>query len=357
MTNNKKKEQININVHSDKAEFVKVIHEGLVNGGIHVNASKGHGKTRLLFSMAQSLRNLDTCRVFIFDGSEAWLYGYSAIPVFTVKERDIQLINDVQSTDDIERYELLNWNMVKLALATHKDMLFRLKTRKPSKRGFFIRTVINHLDALQRIDRATTKDNEAKQHIAFFIEEAQDAFNSRSTTRLEAEEFLTVFNEARNQKIAFYTASQRLTDFSKTIRTKQHYCLGNISIEDKVQGIRNLEKQHDIDFSKIPLRHWFYEGKIFESPIWKQQGKPYKINKDIKALFMANLKPQQPQKKKSKLRRFFNAVDMMLTGNPHLKTARTNRNLNSDKSEQESNSFFEEQEENDLEEIEEEWIS
>ena len=269
--------------------------------------------------MAQSLRNLDACRVFIFDGSLAWLYGYSTIPVFSISERDIQLINDVSTTDEIERYELLNWNMVKLALATHKDILFRLKTRKPSKRGFFIRTVINYLDALQRIDRATTKDNEAKENLAFFIEEAQDAFNSRSTTRLEAEEFLTVFNEARNQKIAFYTASQRLTDFSKTIRTKQHYCLGNNSIEDKVQGIRNLEKQHNIDFSKIPLRHWFYEGKLFESPEWTQQGKPFQINKDIKALFMANLKPTETPKKKSIFREIFNAVDLMLSGNMHIK--------------------------------------
>src|SRR3990170_393033 len=191
MTNNKSEKQSDINNHSEK-QFQSIVKHGLVEGGIHVNASKGHGKTRLLFSMAQSLRA--KARVFIFDGSEAWLYGYSAIPTFTVKERDIQLINDVQSTDDIERYSLNNWNFVKLALSTEKDLLFRLKTRKPSKRGFFIRTVINHLDALQRAERATTSDNEAKQFIAFFIEEAQDAFNSRSTTRLEAEEFLTVFN-------------------------------------------------------------------------------------------------------------------------------------------------------------------
>ena len=106
-----KNKDITIKDHSEETEFLKVIHEGLVNGGIHVNASKGHGKTRLLFSMAQSLRN--------------------------------------------------------------------------------------------------------------------------------------------------------------------------------------LEKQHNIDFSKIPLRHWFYEGNLFESPLWKQQGKPYQINKDIKALFMANLKPTE----------------------------------------------------------------
>ena len=128
---------------------------------------------------------------------------------------------------------------------------------------------------------------------------AQDAFNSRSTTRLEAEEFLTVFNEARNQKEAFFTASQRLTDFSKTIRTKQLYCIGKVNEEDKVNGLRRLEKLHSIDFSKLPQRHWFFEGETFISPEWKQQGKPYQINRELRAKFMANLKPEQPHKQRA----------------------------------------------------------
>jgi Ni2+-binding GTPase involved in maturation of urease and hydrogenase len=41
--------------------------------GIHLTASKGFGKTRLLFSMAQQIRNLANSRVLIFDGSEAGL--------------------------------------------------------------------------------------------------------------------------------------------------------------------------------------------------------------------------------------------------------------------------------------------
>ena len=286
-----KAEQPNVEQHSENP-FQIIVETGLKNGGIHVNASKNHGKSRLLFSMSKHLRNLENCRVLIFDGSEAWLYGYDAIPTFTVQERNIVLINDVQTTEEIERYQLTNWSLIELALKTHKDLLFRLKTRKPSKRGFFIRTVINYMDALQRTERETTPNHEPKQYIGFFIEEAQDAFNSRSTTRLESEEFLTVFNEARNQREAFYTASQRLTDFSKTIRTKQLYCLGKINEEDKINGLRRLEKLHNIDFSKIPQRHWFFEGALFESPEWKQNGKPYQINREVKKLRMANLKPQ-----------------------------------------------------------------
>ena len=135
--------------------------------------------------MAQTIRNLKNSRVLIFDGSEAWLYGFSKIPTFNISENDITL-SVVKTALDIETYTLQNWQLVKLALETHKDLLFRLKTRKPSKRGFFIRQVINYLDAQQRIERQSTANHEPTKNLAFFIEEAQDAFNSRSTIKLEA---------------------------------------------------------------------------------------------------------------------------------------------------------------------------
>jgi hypothetical protein len=293
LTTTQEDKQSNMKDHSE-SEFQSIVERGLLEGGIHLNAGKGHGKTRLLFSMAQSIRNLDTCRVLIFDGSEAWLYGFSKIPVFTIGEHDIQLISDIATTEDIERYQLTNWNLVKLALETHKDILFRLKTRKPSKRGFFIRTVINHLDALQRTERETTPNHEPKQKIVYFIEEAQDAFNIRSTMKIEAEEFLTVFNEARNNFEGFYTCCQRETDFSKTIRTKQLMAYGKIPECDKSAYMRRLEKQYSVDFSKLPQRTWFFEGSTFVSPEWKQQGKPYQINSELKQQWLNNLpKPQK----------------------------------------------------------------
>lgn len=281
--------------------FSELVSNGLRNGGIHVCASKNHGKTRLLFSIAKEL--IDKARVLIFDGSETWLYAYNRIPVFTVTERDISLVSKNVTIEEVERYEIQNWNLVKFTLDHYDSILFRLKTRKPSKRGFFVRTVINYLDQKQRLERETIADHEAKGHLAYFIEEAQDVFNSRSTTRLEAEEFLTVFNEARNQKEAFFTASQRLTDFSKTIRTKQTYCLGKTNNEDVTPPLRRIEKEYEIDFSKMKPRTWFIEGETFLSPDWTQEGKPYKINKDSLKRFLAVL-PEQP--KQSKLKTLWN---------------------------------------------------
>jgi hypothetical protein len=341
----KEQKQSNIEVQQQK-QFLDMVQQGLREGGIHLNASKGFGKTRLLFSMAQSIRNLENTRVFVFDGSMAWLYGFSKIPVFNVNEEDIQL-SEVKSIEDIETYSLTNWQLVNLALETHKDLLFRLKTRKPSKRGFFIRTVINYLDAQQRIEIDHNSNHEPKQSIAHFIEESQDAFNSRSQTRLESEEFLTVFNEARNNRESFFTASQRLNDFSKTIRTKQIYCLGRINSEDLTPVLRRLEKEHSINFSKMPLRTWFYEGQTFVSPEWKQQGKPYQINRALRAKYNS----QQTQKPQSLIERFKNwQKQKLINRQRQLRRQRLAQRYNEDPSVYDYEPETEETGESDLEE-------
>jgi hypothetical protein len=293
MANNKENTEKHSNIQDhDKTVFNDMIQTTIKEGGLHICASKGFGKSRLLFSIAQAIRNLENSRVIVFDGSLSWLYSFSKIATFNINEADITL-SEVKTIEEIETYTLNNWQLVKLALETHKDLLFRLKTRKPSKRGFFIRTVINYLDQQQRNERANTKDHEATKQISFIIEEAQDSFNSRSTARNDTEEFLTTFNEGRNQRIAFYTASQRLNDFSKTIRTKQQYCLGRINPEDKTPALRQIERETQINLSRLPLRNWLYNGEKFVSPDWKQQGKPHIINRAIREKYNS----QQPQPK------------------------------------------------------------
>jgi hypothetical protein len=286
-------ERSSTNINSIAFEdFLKIA----LKSGVHLTASKGFGKTRFLFSCAKAL--MKKSRVFIFDGSLAWLFGFSQIPVFVVKERDISLAAKIETTEQIERYSLNNWQLVKTALENYQSLLFDIRTRKPSKRGFFVRSVVNYLDAQQRTEILQSGTHKPKDSISYFIEEAQDCFNSRSTTRLEAEEFLTVFNEARNQQEAFFTASQRLTDFSKTIRSKQNYLLGSVNYEDKSGFIRRLEKRHGLNFSEMKPRTWLFNGQLLESPQWKQSGKPYKINASVIAKFRREQpQPQKPKKK------------------------------------------------------------
>jgi hypothetical protein len=241
-----------------------------------------------MFAMFSELQRQENVRAIAFDGSETWLYSASKVETFTVQERDI-VSQDVKTTDEIEKYALKNWNLIDLALKTHKDLLFRLKTRKPSKRGFFVRTVINYLDMLQREEKLSSPNHENTKAIAYFIEEAQDCFTNRSSARLDMEEFMCVFNEARNNKEAFYTASQRLTDFSKTIRSKQLPCIGKLSSEDITPNLRRIEKSNNLEFAEMPQKTWFFEGSTFVSPEFKQSGKPYQINRAIQKLYVDSL--------------------------------------------------------------------
>src|SRR3972149_2196107 len=295
-TTNQEQEQSNMNQHSE-SEFQRIVQHGLKSGGIHIVANKAHGKTRLMFSMVQELRRLPNCRTIVFDGSETWLYCFNRIETFTVSEHDI-LAQKLRTIEEFERFTLQNANLVKLALEKHRNLLFRLKTRKPSKRGFFVRQIVNFLDQQQRDQKAQNQNHEPEKSIAYFIEEAQDCFNSRSTARTDTEEFLTVFNEARNNKEAFYTASQRLNDFSKTIRSKQLYCIGKLNSEDINPFLRKIERKHGLDFSNMKPRQWFFEGSTFESPIFKQVGKPYQINNEIKQLWLNSLPKKKTLKQK-----------------------------------------------------------
>jgi hypothetical protein len=205
-SNEKQSTQPNIGEHGS---FELMVNDSLRCGGLHLVASKGHGKTRFLFSIADYIRSLENSRIIAFDGSLAWLYNFSQIPVFNICEADITA-KDTKHTLEYEHFNLNNWGLVETALNSHDDLLFRLKTKKPSKRGFFIRTVINYLDDIQRQQIEDSETHEPLKQIAYFIEESQDCFNCRSTMRNDSEVFLTTFNEARNNKEAFFTASQRL---------------------------------------------------------------------------------------------------------------------------------------------------
>jgi len=231
----------------------------------------------------------------------AWLYNFSRIPVFNVNIEDITA-KEQKTIEDIEQYSLNNFQVVKMALESNKDLLFRLKSRKPSIRGFFIRQVILYLDSMHRAEIERNLTHEPKQSIAYFIEEFQDCFNNRSTARNDSEEFQAVFNESRNMKESFFTCSQRETDCSKTLRSKQIMLYGKIPERDKSPYHRRLEKQYNINFSTLSLRTWIFNVKAILSPDWKQELKPYIINRQLRAQFN---RPQQTEKYPSLLKAFF----------------------------------------------------
>ena len=112
--------QFTIESHS---QFYDFIAQGLRSGGVHIVAGKSHGKSRSMFAIFAQLQRQENVRAIAFDGSETWLYSASKVETFTIQERDI-VSQDIKTTDEIEKYALKNWNLIQLALSTHKDLLF-----------------------------------------------------------------------------------------------------------------------------------------------------------------------------------------------------------------------------------------
>ena len=276
-----------------KRQKIKLLaNYGLKNGGVHLVGSKNHGKTYLLFNLARELQK--KARIIIFDGSGAWFKRFGKINVFTVFNEDITMQKPTL-TIEYERFKLENEEEVKFVLENYRDVFFFFNFDNPYKRGYFIRKVVDLVHRKQKQAILSAKNEQTVQPVCFIVEEAQNAFTSHSTARYSVGTFRTQFNEARNFKEAFFTTSQRLTDFSKTIRTKQAYCIGKINFEDISGWLRRIERQFGLDFSKLPKRTWYFNGFTFKSPDYKKQGKPRIINKEVEEA----LKPKEKPKKKS----------------------------------------------------------
>jgi len=68
---------------------------------------------------------------------------------------------------------------------------------------------------------------------------------------------------------------------------------------DKLSYHRRLEKLYNVNLSKLPQRTWLFEGELFQSPEFKQEGKPYIINRTLRAKYNHIEQPTQAQKWKS----------------------------------------------------------
>jgi hypothetical protein len=339
----------------DHETFENMIISALKNGGIHINANKNFGKSFLLFSICEAIQKEENLRAIAFDGSEAWIYKASKIPVFTIGEHDITSEN-LSTVDEFERYSLNKKELVNLALETHKDILFRFKTKKPSKRAFLIRYVTQYLDSQQRQERDLSPTHEIRKTIALILDESQDAFSNRETLRLENEEFMCIFAEGRNSKLSFITSSQRLTELSKAIRSKQLLCLGKLAYEDITPFLRKLERKHNIEFAEMKPRTWLFENQLFTAPEFKQSGKPFQINSAITQAYQNSL-PRKPRALTltQKIARW---LKPKVESVPQLKPVSNSffESQNVEDSESGLDQQEKESENSDLEEIEEEWI-
>lgn len=292
MTEQNQNKQSNMGNHSEN-EFNDIVQRGLVEGGICLIAMKNWGKSRFLMNTCKYIQSLPNVKNYIFDSSDAFLYGFNRIPVFNINENDVQL-KEVKTTLDIESYEFVNWELVKLALKTENHLLIRLKSKSPSKKGYAIRRICNYLDDLQRAEKEQSPTHENKFKIAYTIDEFSDVFSNRSSLRIDSETFLGTYNQGRNFGESFFFSLLRESDGAKTLRVKALNAYGKIPESDKSPYHRRLEKQYNVNLSNMQPRTWLIEGQIIKSPDFKQSGKPFIINRALRAQY--NSQQPQPQK-------------------------------------------------------------
>ena len=85
----KPKTKSNIDNHS-KRQFEIIIQQAMKRRRFTANSNEGFRKNTFAFQHgSEHEETLAIQSVYIFDGSLAWLYGFSKIPVFNINEEDI----------------------------------------------------------------------------------------------------------------------------------------------------------------------------------------------------------------------------------------------------------------------------
>ena len=347
--------------------YKSLIDKTTEHGDLVILGQKGTCKSTLLMNLARKLRENPENHVIIFETFPKLIREFDSIPYMVIKDSDVQpkenmafMQEDVSYIQWSKDYTILNALEVIKALKENKDIIFLIMCEDMEKISAFMTFVIYQIYRKQYQRAFYGRLERVHENFWFMVEESHNLLDSSTVQKKTFQKLRKIQNEFRNLNMHMIglnlmkCVALRLQDLSPKIRTKMSIVSSRVSLDDYQLKVRNLlrnSKYRDLITTLPKGKFVFPELDLMLSvEPFKQEGKPLMIKQSVIE------QPKETAKPKGKLRRFFNAVDMMLTGNAHLETARKNRNLNSEYSEQESNSFFEEQEENDLAEIEEEWI-
>ncbi len=131
----------------------------------------------------------------------------------------------------------------------------------------------------------------------------------------------------------------------KTIRTIQLQVIEKLNAEDITPALKKLK----IDFANMKPKNWYFEGLVFESPEFKQNGKPYLINSRIKTELLNSLPaPEEKKTLAQKTKEFLNPALKVLVLKEQMKASNSlfeSENLEEKEYQENVNA---EEEENDL---------
>ena len=270
-----------------KTQQTRIVLNRLRNGGCHIVASKGFGKSNTKMCMARRFRE-EGHRVIIFDTLPNWLHDFDKIPYFVVEEWSVQ---DMAEEIGIDGYSYFSYNRQYLiakegidALNQYRDLLYVVTLQDPDRIGIYISAVLGEVYRQNYLIAYKHGAKAIPHWTVFIIEESENVFDSTSLTKRAFNKIRKQYSEYGNLKIAVVSSSQRLQEVSTKFRSKMDFLIGRTTLDDFELKIRRLlrHSKYRQEILSLPIGSflWCPTDTIVKYPLFRQNGKPFNITSE-----------------------------------------------------------------------------
>lgn len=265
-------------------DITKLCEDVLDFGDLLLIASKSHGKTETLKTLAKEYKSIPNTKVFIFEDFPKWIHEFEGIGYFIVKDSDVR---ETKHTIDMQDYFLRHerdytvtrGSEIKAFLKENKHGIFLIQIKDIERTCFFIYSVVQHFYRKQYLRAKKYGVKALKTRIVFIIEESQNVFDSSTISKKLFNRLRKIFSVSRNLGIHYVMASQRLQDLNTKIRSRTRLLIGRVSLDDYELKFHRLlrHSKYRKDILNLPKGVWLYPSldTLISFPLFKQNSKPY----------------------------------------------------------------------------------
>lgn len=352
----------------EELSYKSLIEKTTESGDLVILGQKGTCKTTLLETLARELRRDQQKHVIIFETFPKWIHEFDNIPYLVIKDSDVQpkenmpyLQEDFSYIQWSKDYTIVNAQECVKALKENKDLIFLIECEDMEKISAFMTFVIYQIYRKQYQRAYYGRLERIHESFWFLCEEAHNLLDSSTVQKKTFQKLRKIQNEFRNLNMHLICVALRLQDLSPKIRTKMSILCSRVSLDDYQLKIRSLFRNsiYRDEITVLEKGSFVFpelDLKLTVQP-FKAQGSPTQIKPTVTET------PIKQPEKISKLRSFFNTIDLYLSGNLHIKQPTEKKNslslFESKKLKEELDRLDQQEKENeeeDLNGISEEWI-
>lgn len=271
-------------MQQNHGEIESLCNDVLDFGDLLLVASKSHGKTETMKTIAKELKSMPNVRIFIFEDFPKWVHEFEGIGYFVVHDSDVRETSHTIDVEDYflrhERsYSIYRGSEIKAFLKENKHGIFCMDIKDIDRSAFFIYSIVNHFYRKQYLRAKKYGVKAIKEKIVFIIEESQNVFDSSTISKKLFNRLRKIYSTARNLGIHFIMCSQRLQDLNTKIRSRTRLLIGRVSLDDYELKFARLlrHSQYRKNVLHLPKGVWLYPSldALISFPIFKQDSKPY----------------------------------------------------------------------------------